>query len=123
MTTKEEHETRKWVQEGVNAESLSGNGREEDEMTSDSTLMIDYWPTDRIPPIAITRRRHGKERTPPGGGACWWCNAKLYQRRRQEWIYAVFMEDGHERSVHVRQCNGSDASDRPKNVVVDDGPD
>jgi len=44
---------------------------------------------------------------PPGGGACWWCNAHLY-RRRGLWSYAVIHEDGYDRAVHLRQCAGSD---------------
>ena len=72
--------------------------------------MIDVRPTDRMPGI-VARRYHG-ERVPPGGGACHWCNGRLY-RRGDKWSYAIIFEDGYERGVHLSQCCGSDALNRP----------
>ncbi len=69
-----------------------------------------YRPADLEPQIPAIYRRG--EKLPPGGGACHWCSRRLY-RSGKRWNWAQVEEDGYMRAVHLRQCYGPDAGNRP----------
>lgn len=80
-----------------------------------SSLVRDHSPTARLPGIeAVYRRQYA---TPPGGGSCHWCSARLY-RKRGLWTFAEILEDGHARAVHVPDCMGQDFENRPEEPLV-----